>query len=218
MGTTIDWGTIPDWVAAVGTVLAVTFSAAIAFKEMRTRKVAEDKLHAQSLRSMRSDGEAFVAWLEVVPSGSDTEPPKVLMHMTNTGERPVYDITAQPISLMTRHTGQKIIALVVGPAADLVEDITNDLKVLANWNDIDPESLKSPQGLFGVRSTYRDSAGRCWERSVAGLVFEVPAENTQAGFWREKDKADFSHVPWSRPSGWKPTVPDPDGSATSRPG
>lgn len=139
------------------------------------------------------------------------------MHMTNTGTRPVYDITAQPVSLMTRHSGQKIIAMAVGPSADLIEDITNDLKVLVDWNDIDPGFLMSPQGLFGVRSTYRDSAGRCWERSVAGLVFEVPAENTQAGFWPEKDKADFSHVPWSRPLDWNPTVPDLDASATSRP-
>lgn len=64
MGNSIDWGTVPDWVAAVGSVLAVAFSAAIAFKEMRARKAAEDKLHAQSLQSMRSDGEAFVTWLE----------------------------------------------------------------------------------------------------------------------------------------------------------
>jgi hypothetical protein len=218
LDASIDWGTAPDWLAAVGSVLAVAFSAGIAFKEMRARKVAEDRLYAQNLQSMRSDGEAFVTWLEIVPSGSDTEPPTVLMHMTNTAERPVYDITAQPVSLMTRHSGQKIVTMVVGPGADLVEDITRDLEVLAGWNDIDPGFLMSPQGVFGVRSTYRDSAGRSWERSVAGLVFEVPVENTQAGFWRDEDRADFSHVPWSRPPGWKPTVPDPEAAATSRPG
>jgi hypothetical protein len=205
---------VPDWLAALGTVLAVAFSAAIAFKEMRDRRLAEGKLHTQTLESLRSDAEAFVTWLEVVPSGTDVDPPKVLMHMTNTGTRPVYDITAQPVSLLTRHSGQEIITLVAGPGSDLVEDITRDLEVLAGWNDISQSSLMDPQGMFGVRSTYRDNAGRCWERSVAGLVFEVPPENTQAAFWREGDKADFSHVPWSRPSGWKPTVPDPQASAT----
>jgi hypothetical protein len=203
----ITWGTVPEWLAAVGTVGAVCLSLAIAIREIRLRTASDEKRAKQQARFIRRDAEAFVAWMDVVPSGN-SDPPKVLMRLSNTGDRPIFDILSEPVSLVSRHSGQKIVTALVGPNSEVVEDVTADLEALVGLNGIDPRHLLDPQGVFSVRSTYRDSSGYGWERSVSGLVFQIPHENVEILFRRPEDR-DFSSRPWSRPPGWTPDAPDP---------
>jgi hypothetical protein len=203
----VNWGSAPDWLAAIGSIAAVSISLLVAVRERNARKRAEEQLSSELIRRFRSDAEAFLAWIEVVPSYSEANP-AIMLHMQNSGSRPIFDITVTPVRIVTGTSGQRIVASVVGPNAELKEDVTDTYEMLVGLNGLPERWLSDPQIIIGARAIFRDANGYGWERTVAGTLFEVPVANVEALNWRDELRDHFTHVPWARPDGWRPTHPD----------
>ncbi len=146
----IDWGTAPEWVAAIGTTGALIVALLVLKGELGQR-------HEQEQERRRDQASRVAAWLEYESVDvTGVELPMVLMK--NASESPVF---------MTE-------VLVHAPAGFDHGDCTVGAKSLPPNHTT---RLRLPPGewLFG-RLWFTDAAGRHWQRHAGGLLVEVEEE------------------------------------------
>ena len=195
----MDWGSLPDWIASVGTCLALSLSAAITLSEIRQRKHAQALLQRERVRARASDAHGVVAWLEVQAT-SGPHGPRTLMHVQNSSPRPVFSLEVTPCAYGFAKRDQAIEIPVLGPGSTLSEDFDAALDQFVILQDLPDVYRLDPAGRIGFRMIFRDSDGIGWERTLHGDLHEVPVENID---WQyDSSLRRFTHQPWSRPEGW----------------
>jgi hypothetical protein len=154
-----EWGTVPDWVTAFGTVAAFAVALRLLAKELAARQEQEeDRRRAQArlvnawpgVRSRRSDGGEEYAYFAVVKNNSD---------------EPIYDVytTAAPMD---------------GRFASDPEAARGQAQVINyDWKNLLPGDSREG-GLPGPRFlaiglSFTDSQGRRWKRLPNGTLTEV---------------------------------------------
>lgn len=151
----IDWGSVPEWLAAIGTVGAVIVALVIAFRDSRQRARAE--------RSAQADN--ITAWQSVVGRGTFNE--RAHINLSNSSSLPIYDIALSygaPYGEGARfQTGasKQIFLLRLPPGKCQVRELPKVPK------------LDKPQYELGISISFRDSYGRFWRRDASGVLTET---------------------------------------------
>jgi hypothetical protein len=165
----MDWGSLPDWLAAIGTLLAVAVSVSIAVYEVRKRREGERLLAAEHLRARQSDAAAVVAWVE---SKNKRRRPHTTLRLLNSGTRPVFAVAMIPVVYGSFERGQPWAVPVVGPGVSFDSPFDDALKSLVTLHGAPENILDAPDGRVGVKLIFRDSEGRSWERGIDGKLKE----------------------------------------------
>ena len=171
----MDWGSVPDWIAGVGSVLAfVAFGIAFLW-EVRKRRIDERR---SALNSERAQAAEVSCWLSR-PTPSNLYSTvvsvfrKATIHVTNSSKLPVYDasvllwapiIVTEPI-LWQRYT-------VLPPVAEPL--------VISSEESDDAEGVRILRYATGVSIRFRDSQGTWWYRSRDGRLHRLTSST-----WRE---------------------------------
>jgi hypothetical protein len=139
-----DWGTVPDWLAAVGTLLAFAVALRLLFKELDARREnEEDRRREQASR--------VAAWARPVGAGPNDH----AMMLRNNSEQPV---TA--VRLVMEHP-------------DMPEVVTREESwdlVPPGEQRVDDMWVTGPPGP--VTLTFTDAAGHRWTRRPDGRLVE----------------------------------------------
>jgi hypothetical protein len=149
----IPWGTVPDWVAAVGTVGSL-FSALYLLKHE-----IDERKHLRATRETEA-ARAVSAWCQC-------EDDKHILNVRNGGEEPIYDcmVYADPLG-----------------AEALAEGRTHGLEVLfgtvppGSTLDDPRHNLKLQSDRFGfptVEVEFTDAQGRHWRRDSTGRIKSI---------------------------------------------
>lgn len=165
----MDWGSLADWLAAIGTLLAVGVSVSIAIYEVRKRQEGERLLAAEHARARQADAAAVVTWVETKQAGGRKHS---ILHLLNSGQRPVFAVAMIPVVYGTFERGQRWVVPVLGPGVDLVESFDDALKSLVSLHGAPESIIAEASGRVGVKLIFRDSEGRSWERGIDGKLKE----------------------------------------------
>lgn len=164
------WGSIPDWIAAVGTILAVSVSVSLAAFEIRQRRRSETLLAGEGERARSTDAASVVAWVETKQVKGKS---RSTLRLLNAGRRPVFAITMVPVSYGGFRRGQRIVTPVLGPGMHLDEPFDGEVNdLLAPEHADDHYVHPDPAARIGVKLIFRDSAGLNWERGIDGRLRE----------------------------------------------
>lgn len=146
MGAIVDWGTVPDWFAGVGTVGALIIALVLLKNEMADRKrVAESH--------DRKPADAIFAWVQPRTDAGGWE-----AYVMNRGDGPVYDAVVYYTPL-------------TDPPLPTVESVWGTIPP----GDARPGDRYAdhPTDLFGippVEIEFTDGRGRHWRRKADGQL------------------------------------------------
>lgn len=162
----MEWGSVAEVVAALCTIITVVVSVLLAVQQIGERRHAQALLESQRQRDRRSDAESVMAWVETRSSlkGKQT----AVLHVLNSGPRPVFAAYIVPTTYWKRHTSAPILCDVLAPGIDVPEDFTDEAKALV----ASEEGKHDIAQRIGVRIRFRDSAGQNWERTIDGRLHE----------------------------------------------
>jgi hypothetical protein len=159
-----DWGTVPDWLAAVGTLAAFAVALRLLAKELAARREQEEDRR-------REQASRVACWLEIVEDpdwpprhwAPDKPVRAVAAVLQNGSEEPVYDCRVH-IELDPGASGK----LVSGDRQYSLEERTlppgrTQRSVSFPREDLPPAS---------TRMSFRDAAGRRWTRYPDGRLVE----------------------------------------------
>ena len=165
-----DWGSVPDWLAGVGAVLALMF-AALAVRAVRhtnRQQAIQLEQQAEQLRQQarqlagmeesrrREQAEKVAAWISIDES---------LLEIKNTAESPVYDVHIYVMGTASLTSDGAI----EGPSEYLFLELVRPSAEPIRRSLID--ALMGSDGLMltgRVAITFRDAAGLMWERDALG--------------------------------------------------
>lgn len=146
-----NWGTIPEWFGAVGTLAAVTVALGIALSDGRRR----------TAQSRREQAEKISVWKVHMEGDLD----KSTVHIANGSHLPIYDVVlSYGVSYgkgerFTVGNKNQILVLKFPPGNHVIRPSHNPVK------------LKSRNILKqGVAVSFRDSNGRFWRRDASGYL------------------------------------------------
>ncbi|GEL20740.1 hypothetical protein PA7_45770 [Pseudonocardia asaccharolytica DSM 44247 = NBRC 16224] len=176
----IDWGSVPDWLAGIGAVLALIFAAAAAkaawaANKVQARQLARlDQVDLDNRASEeRAQASKIAAWIRMVESGA----PAVVCF--NGSALPIYRLKIFPVLHGEEMLDRGVTYSVKGPdssprvldhatsvikAAFVERGPANDEGGGLDWGDLYAE------GRISVSISFVDSAGRSWRRGVAGRL------------------------------------------------
>lgn len=146
----ISWGTVPDWVAAIGTVGSLFTALYLLKQEIGERKRLLAFRETQAAR-------AVSAWCQF-------EDDKYILFARNGGEEPIYDcmVYAHPLGAEAlaegRTHGLEVLFGTIPPGATL-DDRTHS------------QALQSDRfGFPPVEVEFTDAQGRHWRRAASGDI------------------------------------------------
>ncbi|GGM53416.1 hypothetical protein ACFFX1_54920 [Dactylosporangium sucinum] len=151
----VNWGSVPDWIAGIGSVLAFAGLAFGLWWEARQRRL--DRLDADSQQ-------ARLVFAEV----ADYTLARCLVRVRNNSDHPVYDVEVELLAPGSRtQVGHRGIYIQEVPAHSST-DTTPSPELLQEWvrytrRDpflLDPDRLGRVLALI----TFVDGAGRAWKR------------------------------------------------------
>ena len=142
----VAWGTVPDWLAAVGTVGALGVALVLLAKELRARREAsEDRV--------REHARYVAAWLDEPPSSS---PALLLLH--NGGQEPAYECIVKWTQGGYDEPQQLAAFAVLPPGETLGAPVTTPAFM----------SLLPPLTIF-----FTDARGIRWQRDPGGQLARI---------------------------------------------
>ena len=159
--TSIQWGTLPDWVAAISTALAFAIALAILGQSLRDRR-------KQRRAERRAQADLVAAW----PIDQYTEGPVdvVTFKVLNASHLPVYGV--QPM-VYTKPLPKK------WPPSDWLIGASFS----TGFNILGPGETREAQirtsldskliGAPSVQLTFTDAAGTHWRRNPTGQLVEL---------------------------------------------
>jgi hypothetical protein len=186
-----EWGTVPDWVTAFGTLAAFAVALRLLAKELTARReYEEDRRREQASR--------VACWVGVVvedpysppaPWASEIGTPKVAAVLNNGSEEPVYycrvHLELDPAGIGTFWEGDRRLTLaerVVPPGR---------MEYPLRLSDADPPDVSAWM-------TFTDGAGRRWTRHPDGRLVEPdrPRRRSRKDFYNawiagELDQLDY---------------------------
>jgi len=152
----LQWGTVPDWVAAVGTAGAFIAGGVLIAKELSAQ-------HKQDEDARRAQASLVSAWATLqtssftVPGGPTSKGTGAKVVIRNGSEQPIYNCGASLPS------GQAFVPGLVPP-----ETTVSD--VLPYKPPPGTIPLRSVGGEIAITVTFRDSNGRMWKRGPEGIL------------------------------------------------
>lgn len=183
----IDWGSVPAWLAGAGAIVALVFARAAAGSSRDTNRAQQEQMESLRRDEGRREAEArrhqaasVAIWVttlkEEKPSGSDRtlDGLRVGVNIGNMSDLPIYQL------LLVGHVkGQTFTDryTVIGPRTPrrnlgrLSRDI--DAAVIAD----EPVHLLT-ENLIMASCSFRDAAGTWWARDTSGLLHEVKTQET----------------------------------------
>jgi len=149
----IDWGSAPEWVAAVGTVGAVIVSLVLASKGGRETR----------LRDRRRQAESISMWRSINAAGKTRA-----IVINNTSSGTIFDIA---LSIAVSYGG--------GPAFQIGNDQQVFLMGIPPGKFEVPapkEPVKEMHKQLGISMTFRDKHGVYWRRDATGALSETKTQ------------------------------------------
>ncbi len=153
----INWGDLPTWVAAVGTVGAVIVALVLSGREGR-RQIRAQRRH---------QAELVTGWLSGNSrSSSETQQMLRRVDLQNASSQLVYHV---------------IISLVITRGAGTIQrEYGTEYRTFLGELPPGKRSTEIEHGdggmmmRFGIELAFRDAAGRSWLRDADGLLKEIP--------------------------------------------
>jgi hypothetical protein len=168
----VEWGTVPDWVAAVGTVLAFAAALGLLMKELAAhRGYEEDRRRAQArlvntwpvMKWRESDGEAE-GWFVV----------------ENASDEPVYQVKLTAVPLDSAFASDPEAAR--GQAKTIEKDLRLPLLPHERREGDLPAEWKLGTWHVVLGLSFTDSQGRRWKRvTTTGTLTEVAQRSRRSG-------------------------------------
>ncbi len=190
----VDWGSVPDWFAGIGAVLALLF-AAIAVRVARNTFIQQSKeLEEARLERRQRQASRIAGW--VLNDGYSK-----VVHVRNSSDLPVFGLTIwwaiQRGELP--HTwwhAQRTMVLAPGDIEIALDD--------AGQSSIPPVQIPKDTAEMMVAFTFRDAGGHHWTRSIFGeLQARFPQHEGERpphlAEWRRGDDHPFLaslELPW----------------------
>jgi hypothetical protein len=167
-----EWGTIPDWVTAFGTLAAFFVALRLLAKELAARREYEEDRRRDQARLVN-------AWLAYKTYGR--RPGRVAGK--NRSEKSVYDLTATTVTAGSPWVSDPE-SLWLGSDEDLPDASPDLRKVHAQriqWPILNPGETReyvssdpdSSHGYVVIGLFFTDSRGRLWKRLPNGTLTEV---------------------------------------------
>ena len=165
----VQWGTVPDWFSAVGSVAALFFAGGAAWAAIRGMRQQDLQIRRMEASERRREEERereqasqVAAWI-ILETGAL---PSVIC--VNASGRPVYNV------LLTMRAGSLTLACdyaVKGPdaAPKKLNYATGQLLEMGHPSDTDWTTLYR-SGDLRVSMRYQDVVGKIWERSEEGRL------------------------------------------------
>jgi hypothetical protein len=158
----VVWGSVPDWVGALGTTGALLAAVAVLALDLRRRR--EEIRHRE-----RAQAELIAAWVETSSPTSSSTRTTYHVRIVNQSELPVYE-TMLRIEWPRKTPGHHWGVGVVAPGADISKPIDFD----AYPDDVHYQYVRS--GMHPLVSLgFIDAAGKPWRKYGDGKI--------EPGYW-----------------------------------
>jgi hypothetical protein len=167
------WGTFPEWLAAIGTLLAFAVALRLLFKELEARREAQEDRR-------RNQARLVAAWI-TSKWASETELRFTLV-VRNGSDEPIYDGRCVVVPSTNRIASDPMMVFdwefrwLVLPPQETKED---DLRL--------PEKLWRSLWDAGTTLSFTDAAGRRWTRYPDGRL--VPSDRP-----RRRSRKDYMNA------------------------
>lgn len=174
----IDWGSVPDWVAGIGAVTALIFARAAVISARRTSDLQADQiedLKGESVKRADAERRVFASKVTVYIGTERTEDAiRPAVRLVNLGDLPIYGLT---IYCFTPFATYMRTYYVNGPRHDRRKMTTLTRKLTEILHNADVGELIGAGQLVAACS-FRDSSGIWWYRTAQGALHE--AKDSQA--------------------------------------
>ena len=149
----VDWGSAPEWFAAIGTVVAA--GGAILLLHRESEQIREIRGEAQ-----RRPASLVASWLE--ESGETAEAGRLVarLNIRNGSEEPVYDV-----AIAYKKADSQTIQL---KSLDILPPNFTSVSDQLVWGFQDTSSGSLVFALPPLVTTFTDSRGERWERTYEG--------------------------------------------------
>jgi hypothetical protein len=161
-----EWGTVPDWATAMGTLLAFAVALRLLFKELDARREYQEDRRREQARLVS-------AWLDAV-----FEPPTMFewyIHLRNGSEEPVHDVKITLVAENSSFAADPEVVRGEGGEFKEAGPFTSDRSVLPPGQPIEefvPTEFL-PEGFPALGLSFTDNRGRRWKRLPNGALIEV---------------------------------------------
>lgn len=164
----INWGSVPDWVAAIGTIGSLYAALWLLKQEINDRRRHEAEAQTQSAR-------AVSAWVQ---TGQD----KYLFAAKNSGEEPVYDCVVYSdlpiVDPVTKQRGVRMKDEKTPMGEPWPYYLDRFLGVIPPGEtskfEIDSDSVEYEyQGLPDLWIEFTDVSGKHWKRDAGGKIHQI---------------------------------------------
>lgn len=211
----IDWGTVPDWIAAIGTVAAFLVAAAAyagsvwLSREAQARQVSMSQLQVSVLEAGTPLGpEMPMAILGVPVTIARHQPTGPIPHIR------VAKIELTVVNNSDEVMGPVSIEFAETGARSFLKNVEGDIDRIQPHQEssvtvVIPDSWHPMHPPLHVRMVFRDSAGRWWQRFENERVRRAPRAIRPPEYARRQATVLFSStsIEWPPPpkagSGWK---------------
>lgn len=148
----IEWGTIPDWIAAVGTAGALFVGLLLLGRQMSAFESSEQDRRAKHAYNVG-------AWWEPVTGGQVAR-----FFLRNANPTPVYDCLIL-LRAKSKPLGVAILSISI-PVVKPNDQVSED----RDASEVHPDDLRGARVELG----FTDSDGRHWLRTRDGSLTELP--------------------------------------------
>lgn len=158
----VNWGSLPDWLAALGTVSAVVVALALALRDSQ-RHAAEEERRAQERRDLEAT-QARLVYFTIASSGG------IMVTIHNASDRPIFHVCLESVEKVgSPGLAWQVNRNVMGARAE-----TNSIephghfKIPVNLVSEDGQAQRSRIGEYTVIISFLDAAGMRWSRTGMG--------------------------------------------------
>ncbi|MDD7919688.1 hypothetical protein [Actinomycetospora callitridis] len=182
----VDWGSVPDWLAGVGAVAALAFAAVAATAARATNKIQSmqiAELQEQNRRRDETERRSLASKVAVYISVGEDESgfDQAFVRFVNSGDQPIYDLTVYcftPAGILRRSYS----ANSPHPIRINLEGLS--VALAKTLGPVEPAYLLR-RGELVAASSFRDALGLWWYRTASGELREAPDGDTAAARARE---------------------------------
>jgi hypothetical protein len=159
-----DWGTVPDWLAAIGTLAAFVVALRLLAKELTARREQEEDRRRAQARLVN-------AWLTMKWRESDGEAESWFV-VTNASDEPVYQVKVTVVPGDSGFASDPEMAR--GQAETIEENWNSPLLPHESRDGCVPDEWNWWTRKASLGLSFTDSQGRRWKRiPVTGALIEV---------------------------------------------